>query len=228
MKKISLISLTLFIICCNSNPNQMIVTGNVDGLRKGTIYLQKQLDSTIISLDSTKIKGNSNFKLNTVIDEPDIYYLYLDKEDGDSLNDIITFFGNKGEIVINTRLVTFDSGFEISGSKNSELLLEYFSIIRKYNLQNLDLLEIFYKAQIENNQNRIDSVNGQLENLIKRKYLYSLNFAITNSSNEVSPYIAVSQIPDANRDLLKKLYDTLPENIKSSKYGKVLNNLTVD
>ena len=74
MKKISLISLTLFIICCNSNPNQMIVTGNVDGLRKGTIYLQKQLDSTIISLDSTKIKGNSNFKLNTVIDEPDIYY----------------------------------------------------------------------------------------------------------------------------------------------------------
>jgi hypothetical protein len=124
--------------------------------------------------------------------------------------------------------LTFDSGFEISGSKNSELLLEYFSIIRKYNLQNLDLLEIFYKAQIENNQNRIDSVNSQLENLIKRKYLYSLNFAITNSSNEISPYIAVSQIPDANRDLLKKLYDTLPEKIKSSKYGKVLNNLTED
>ena len=90
------------------------------------------------------------------------------------------------------------------------------------------MLEIFYKAQIENNQNRIDSVNGQLENLIKRKYLYSLNFAITNSSYEVSPYIAVSQIPDANRDLLKKLYDTLPENIKSSKYGEVLNNLTID
>jgi predicted phosphoadenosine phosphosulfate sulfurtransferase len=125
-------------------------------------------------------------------------------------------------------LLTFDSGFKISGSKNSELLIEYFSIIRKYNLQNLDLLEIFYKAQIENNQNRIDSVNAQLENLIKRKYLYSLNFAITNSSNEVSPYIAVSQIPDANKGLLRKLYDTLPENIKISKYGKILNNLTID
>ena len=228
MKKISLISLTLFIICCNSNPNQMIVTGNVDGLRKGTIYLQKQLDSTIISLDSTKIKGNSNFKLNTVIDEPDIYYLYLDKEDGDSLNDIITFFGNKGEININTTLSTFDSSYEISGSKNSELLREYFSIIRKYNLQNLDLLEIFYNAQINNNQKRIDSVNEKIENLIKRKYLYSLNFSITNSENEISPYIAVSQIPDANKDLLKKVYDTLPENIKVSKYGRVLMELSVD
>ena len=100
--------------------------------------------------------------------------------------------------------------------------------MRKYNLQNLDLLEIFYKAQIENNQFRIDSVNSQLENLIKRKYLYSLNFAITNSSNEVSPYIAVSQIPDANRDLLLKLYDTLTESVKMSKYGKILNDLTTD
>ena len=228
MKKTLLTFITLFTVSCNSDKNQMIVSGDVDGLRKGIIYLQKEQDSTIVSLDSIKITGNSNFKLSTKIDEPDIYYLYLDKNDGDSLNDIITFFGNKGEVVINTRLLTFDSGFKISGSKNSELLIEYFSIIRKYNLQNLDLLEIFYKAQIENNQNRIDSVNAQLENLIKRKYLYSLNFAITNSSNEVSPYIAVSQIPDANKGLLRKLYDTLPENIKISKYGKILNNLTID
>ena len=228
MKKISLISLTLFIICCNSDQNNMIVSGNVDGLRKGTIYLQKEIDSTIVSLDSLKIRGNSNFKLNTIIDEPDIYYLYLDKEDGDSLNDIITFFGNKGEIYINTMLSTFDSSYEISGSKNSELLREYFSIIRKYNLQNLDLLEIFYNAQINDNQKRIDSVNERLENLIKRKYLYSLNFSITHSQNEISPYIAVSQIPDANKDLLRKVYDTLPENIKVSKYGKVLMELSVD
>ena len=228
MKKISLIILALFIICCNSDQNNMIVSGNVDGLRKGTIYLQKEIDSTIVSLDSLKIRGNSNFKLNTIIDEPDIYYLYLDKEDGDSLNDIITFFGNKGEININTMLSTFDSSYEISGSKNSELLREYFSIIRKYNLQNLDLLEIFYNAQINDNQKRIDSVNERLENLIKRKYLYSLNFSITNSQNEISPYIAVSQIPDANKDLLRKVYDTLPENIKVSKYGKVLMELSLD
>jgi len=228
MKKTSLISIALFIICCNSDQNQMIVSGKVDGLRKGTIYLQKELDSTIVSLDSVKINGNSDFKLSTVIDEPDIYYLYLNKDDGDSLNDIITFFGNKGEINISTRLSTFDSSYEISGSKNSELLREYFSIIRKYNLQNLDLLEIFYNAQINNNQKRIDSVNEKLENLIKRKYLYSLNFSITNSENEISPYIAVSQIPDANKDLLKKVYDTLPENIKVSKYGKVLMELSVD
>tara|TARA_B100001057_G_scaffold175936_1_gene176590 strand:- start:30 stop:650 length:621 start_codon:yes stop_codon:yes gene_type:complete len=206
----------------------MSVSGNVDGLMKGTLFLQSQKDSVVVNLDSMYMKGDGNFKLSTYINEPDIFYLYLDKQDGDSLNDIITFFGNKGDIQINTRLNTFDTSFEISGSENSDHLNEYNSIIRKYNMQNLDLLEIFYNAQIENNQKRIDSVNSELENLIRKKYLYTLNFSITNSANEISPYIAVSQIPDANIDLLRKVYDTLPERIKDSKYGKILKEITSD
>ena len=229
MKKEFLIfSLLILTFSCSTNEKKMIVSGNIDGLKKGTIYLQKQQDSIIVSIDSILVDGNSNFKLETEINEPDIYYLYLDKNDGDSLNDIITFFGNNGEINIQTSLKNFDSSYEISGSKNTELLQEYFSIIRKFNLQNLDLLEIFYKAQIENNQAKIDSVNTQIENLIKRKYLYTLNFATNNSEFEISPYLAVSQIADANQEFLLKLYDTLPEKIKNSKYGKILQTLTLD
>ena len=229
MKKEFLIfSLLILTFSCSTNEKKMIVSGNIDGLKKGTIYLQKQQDSIIVSIDSILVEGNSNFKLETEINEPDIYYLFLDKNDGDSLNDIITFFGNNGEINIKTSLKNFDSSYEISGSKNTELLQEYFSIIRKFNLQNLDLLEIFYKAQIENNQAKIDSVNTQIENLIKRKYLYTLNFATNNSEFEISPYIAVSQIADANKEFLLKLYDTLPEKIKKSKYGKILQTLTLD
>ncbi len=228
MKKVLIIMSTLLIMGCNSSKDNMLVFGNVDGLMKGTLFLQAQKDSIVVNLDSIYLKGDGNFKLSTYINEPDIFYLYLDKEDGDSLNDIITFFGNEGDIQINTRLSTFDSSFEISGSENSDLLNEYNSIIRKYNMQNLDLLEIFYNAQIENNQTRIDSINSELENLIRKKYLYTLNFSITNSANEISPYIAVSQIPDANVDLLRKLYDTLPEKIKDSKYGKILEEITID
>ena len=219
---------TVLIMGCNSSKDNMSVFGNVDGLMKGTLFLQAQKDSIVVNLDSIYLKGDGNFKLSTYINEPDIFYLYLDKQDGDSLNDIITFFGNEGDIQINTRLSTFDSSFEVSGSENSNLLNEYNSIIRKYNMQNLDLLEIFYNAQIENNQIRIDSVNSELENLIRKKYLYTLNFSITNSANEISPYIAVSQIPDANVDLLRKVYDTLPDKIKDSKYGKILKEITID
>ena len=228
MNKTLLVMITLAIISCSSNENKMTISGNVEGLMKGTLYLQYEKDSTVVNIDSVYLKGQSNYKLTTNIKEPDIYYLYLEKEDGDSLNDIIPFFGNKGEIEINTRLSTFDSSYEITGSKNSDLLQEYNSIMRQYNSQNLDLLEIFYNAQIENNQKRIDSVNSELENLIRKKYLYTLNFSITNSENEISPYIAVSQIPDANIELLRKLYDTLPLVVKDSKYGKILRNITIN
>tara|TARA_A100001015_G_C14885687_1_gene670338 strand:+ start:189 stop:839 length:651 start_codon:yes stop_codon:yes gene_type:complete len=215
-------------ISCGTNENNMTISGNIDGLMKGSLYLQYEKDSTIVNLDSIYLKGKGDYKLETNITEPDLYYLYLDKKDGDTLNDIIMFFGEKGEIEINSRLSTFESSYEISGSKNSDLLIEYNSIMRQYNFQNLDLLEIFYKAQINSNQKRIDSVNIELENLIRKKYLYSLNFSITNAENEVSPYIAVSQIPDANINLLRKLYDTLPNKIKNSKYGKILKKIIID
>ena len=228
MKNKIILIIAILIISCSSNENEMIVSGNVDGLKIGTLYLQAEKDSLVVNLDSVYLRGGGNYKLSTNIVEPDIYYLYLDKEDGDSLNDIIAFFGNKGKIEINTRLSTFDSSYEIKGSRNSDLLKEYNSIMRQYNSQNLDLLEIFYNAQIENNQKRIDSVNLELENLIRKKYLYTLNFSITKSENEISPYIAVSQIPDANIELLRKLYDTLPLIVKDSKYGKILRNITIN
>ena len=159
MKKLLILGLLLLTYSCSSDKNIMIVSGDIDGLKKGTIYLQKQKDSIIVSIDSMLINGQSDFSLEAIIDEPDIYFLYLDKNDGELLNDKITFFGNIGKININTRLQTFDSGYEISGSKNSELLSEYLSVKRKFNYQNLDLLEIFYKAKSEKNQKIIDSVN---------------------------------------------------------------------
>jgi len=146
MKNTLIFTLLLLIFSCSTDNNKMIVSGEIEGLKKGTLYLQEIQDSIIVSIDSMIIDGKSDFLLEARIDEPDIYYLYLDKNDGESLNDIITFFGNIGEININTRLQTFDSGYEISGSKNSKLLGEYLSVKRKFNFQNLDLLEIFYKA----------------------------------------------------------------------------------
>ena len=108
----------------------MNVIGNIEGLRKGDLYLQKVDNGLIINVDSVKIKGNSNFTLNSKIDSPEIFYLYLKKDDGDSLNDRILFFGEKGNIKINTILKTFESSASIEGSENNDLLNEYISFKR--------------------------------------------------------------------------------------------------
>ena len=220
---ILLLSVTITYSCNNSESNNyMSVSGKIDGLRKGKLYLQQFVDSVFISIDSTVVNNEFEFNLGTEIIEPDIYYLYLDKVDGDSVNDRIKFFGDSGEITINSRLITFDSNAEISGSKNQTLMEEYQLIIRKFNLENLDLLEIYYDSQINGNNKRFDSVNDAINNLIKRKYLYSLNFASTNADYEISPFILTTEVPDANKELLKQVYDKFNDSIKVSKYGKLL------
>jgi len=206
----------------------MSVIGKIDGLRKGSLFLQKFVDSAFISIDSTKVNDDFEFNMGITINEPDIYYLYLDKFDGDSLNDRIKFFGDIGEITINSRVNTFDSTAEILGSDNQTLMEEYISIIRKFNLENLDLLEIYYDSQINENNRRFDSVNDAIDNLIKRKYLYSLNFATTNSNYEISPYILTTEVPDANKELLKQVYDKFNDSIRFSKYGKLLMEIIGD
>ena len=218
-----LLSITIIYSCNNrESKNYMSVIGKIDGLRKGSLFIQEFVDTTFISIDSTMVNDDFEFNMGISIDEPDIYYLYLDKFDGDSLNDRIKFFGDIGEITINSRVNTFDSTAEILGSDNQTLMEEYISIIRKFNLENLDLLEIYYDSQINGNNRRFDSVNDAIDNLIKRKYLYSLNFATTNANHEISPYILTTEVPDANKELLKQVYDKFNDSIKVSKYGKLL------
>ena len=74
----------LIIIGCDKAPkpeeNTMILSGTINGLRKGTLYLQKIKDSLMVNVDSVKVNGNPDFKFKTEIESPEIYYLYLNKE----------------------------------------------------------------------------------------------------------------------------------------------------
>ena len=201
----------------------MKISGSINGLKKGKLFLQKVKDSTLINVDSFEVKGTSNFILSDNIIGSEIYYLYLNKDDGDSLNDRIPFFGEKGEIEIRTRLSTFESSAIISGSKNQLILEEYNSMIRRFNTENLNLIKDFVNNKdIINDENRLLNLEKESERLMRRKYLYSLNFASIHNESEVAPYIALYEIPDANPILLDSVFIKLSPKIKDSKYGKLL------
>ena len=166
--------LGLLMFNCEQNPktvlnsDMMIVKGQVEGLRKGKLFLQKFQDSIMINVDSTLVEGTPEFEFKTPLETAEVFYLYLDKEDGDSLNDRILFFGEKGTIEINTLLKTFESSAKITGSKNQELLQEYISFSRKFNDQNLELMKEFYEAQMVRNTKRADSIEEKMNKLLKR------------------------------------------------------------
>ena len=204
----------------------MHVSGRVDGLRKGTLFLQKVLDSSLIDIDSIVINGNPEFNFKTKIESPEIYYLYLNKDDGDTLNDRVMFFAEKGEIIINTLLKTFESSAKVSGSENQELLQEYRKISRQFNAKNLEYIKAYINnAKSSNDSRSSDSIQKEMDNLLKRRYLYALNFAITHGDNVIAPYIALTEVSDANIKYLDTVASKLTEEVKSSKYGKLLIDL---
>jgi len=229
-KNCQLIILLLLVLSCISegvnDMDTIEVKGSIKGLRKGTLYLQKIRDSILIDLDSVVLKGSSDFKLKTKINSPEIFYLYLDKKDGDTLNDRIRFFGEKGTIEINTLLKTYESSAEISGSENHLLLEEYLTFIRKFDQENLKLVKVYFNELRENNvSKKLDSIQKKMDNLLLRRYLFTLNFASTNSNREIAPYLLLTEVNDTSIKLLDSVMVKLSPEVKLSKYGKNLQVL---
>ena len=223
MKKIFVISLALLASFCSS-PSQknMRISGKIDGLRKGTLYLQKMVDTALVSVDSVEIKGDDSFQMGDDITSPEFYFLSLDKDDGDSLTDKILFFGEEGDIKINTLLRTFGSSAKVEGSENQILWEEYQSIMRKFNRQNLENFEKFTENQEElSTEERAERLEKANENLLKRKYLFALNFAMNNADKEVAAYIGSYEVSDVIPVFLDSLYNKLSPEVQASKYGKV-------
>lgn len=223
MKKFALVLLALaFLAACSNEEKNLTITGKVQGLKKGTLYLQKIEDTSLVSLDSVKVRGNENFTFETYIESPQVLYLYLNKVDNNQYDDRVLFFAEPGEMVVNTTLKNFETDVVVEGSENQKKLMEYRQMMQQFNNRNLDLIQQNLMAKKNQNQATIDSTTQEFGNLLKRRYLYTVNFAINNKDYEIAPYLAISEVYDANIKYLDTIYKSLTPEVKASKYGKGL------
>ena len=222
MKKVLFILSLLLILSCNEKESDLIVTGHIKGLKKGTLYLQKLKDTALITMDSLNVNGELPFEFHSNLEEPEVLYLTLNNNS--SITHRISFFANKGITEINTTLKRFTYDAKIKGSIQQEKIDEYYGIISKFNDQRLEYIKDQFEAQKSENDSLIQATNLEADNIIKRKYLYTVNFALNNKDIEVAPYVALTEIYDANIKFLDTIYNVLPEHIANSKYGKELSS----
>jgi len=202
----------------------MFVTGKVKGLKKGTLYLQQVPDSTLVTIDSLEINGDGEFSFKTKLESPEIFYLYLDKKDNNDINDRITFFGEAGNITINTSWNTFDTNVKIEGSATQKKLEEYRKTMSKFNKRGLEIMQSATNSEVPIDSLQWDSIQKLTNKNIQRSYLYALNFALNNKDSYVAPYIALTEVSDANIKYLDSINNSLTPEVASSKYGKALKN----
>ncbi|MCB0460871.1 MAG: DUF4369 domain-containing protein [Flavobacteriaceae bacterium] len=220
MKKIilSVIAISVLLSCGGNGKDTLTVNGEIKNLKKGTLYLQKVIDTLVVSVDSITLDGKNTFSLSDKVESPELYYLTLDKSPEKS----IPFFGEPGTVTINTRLDKFVFSAVINGLKNQQLLDEYNKMIGQYSGKRLDLVKADFEAKRNKDSIKVDSIANAINSLIKSKYRYTANFIITHPDNEVAPYLALTEFYDANIKWLDSVNNSLTPRIKESKYGKQL------
>ena len=222
MKKIIVVLVVsiLMIACSSKKDGNMIVEGTIKGLKKGTLYLQKMNDTAIISMDSVNVLGDGNFRLTDNIESPIMYYLTYD---GNANDKRILFFGGKGTITINDNMSTFGFSPEITGSPNQLVLDKFLKINNQFKNQRLEFIKKEFDARQSKNIDLIENLEEDYNRMIKRKYLYTTNFALSNSDSEAAAYIALTELYDANIKLLDTINKKLSMVVKNSTYGKRLD-----
>ncbi|APZ47758.1 thiol:disulfide interchange protein [Polaribacter reichenbachii] len=219
MKKfITVLSLSIILFACSSKKEgNMIVQGQIKGLKKGKLYLQKMVDTVLVSVDSIALLGADTFKLTDNVDSPVLYYLTFD---GNTTDKRILFFGEKGTITINDKVDNFGSFPNISGSKNQEILDRYNVVRKKFQNKRLDFIKKDFDAKRAKDEDLIKQLEVDYKRLVKRRVLYTTNFAITNSDSEVAPYLGLTEMYDASLQMLDTVNNTLSPRVKESDYGK--------
>jgi hypothetical protein len=225
MKKTIIAFVTLIVLAsCNQNESKgnVHITGNIKGLKKGTLYIQRIVDTTLVVIDTINIDGSAAFESDLDLTSPEMLYLFLDRGVSNSLDNNLPFFAEPGNITIETSLDHYLSDAKITGSKNQEIFEEYKKINTRFTDENLTLIEKKFNAIKSQNTKAIDSLTAKQDSNIKRKYLFATNFALNNRDYEVSPFIALSEIYDINVKYLDTIQKSMSPKVAKSLYGKKL------
>ncbi len=219
------------LISCNKKDNEgknLHISGNIEGLSQGKLYIQQVQDSTLKILDSIIIKGDSNFETYINVESPEMLYLFLDRGQTNSIDNNLPFFAEPGEMNIKTTLKAFFADAKITGSKNHDLYVEFKQMMSKFNDKNMGLV----KKELENfqtkNKNNLDSISTEANKLTRKKYLYVANFASTHGDKEIAPFIALSEIADINIRYLDSIDIKMKPEVAKSKYGKMLKEYVAE
>ena len=226
-KIIVLVLATVTLIACKEEKKEntnLHLSGNIEGLSQGKLYIQQLKDSTLAVMDSITIKGDSKFQVDLNIDGPEMLYIFLDRGQTNSIDNNLQFFAEPGNMTIETTLDAFFANAKVTGSKNHDLYVEFNEMKSKFNDKKMALIEHEFKNITEKKSNNKDSIIDANNKLIRKRYLYTANFASIHGDKEIAPYLALTEIADINIRYLDTIESKMKPEVAKSKYGKMLKS----
>jgi hypothetical protein len=222
---ISALAGLLLVACADEKqPKSLRITGNVEGFKRGTLYIKGVADTAWVTMDSIRIDGDSHFVSDIDLKSPEMLHLFMDRGATNSIDNSLMFFAEPGKMHIETSLDQFYSKARITGSKNHDLYEEFKKIDSRFKNQLLEITEAHLKAMQEQKPFDQEDAARQADIITKRRYLSTINFAVNHKDHEVAPYLALAQVNKASLPYLDTIYNSLTPGVAGSKYGKLLKS----
>lgn len=200
----------------------------VKDLKKGTLYLERVQDSILVAVDSMQITQEKPIVLEADLNHPELFYVLLDRNKADDFDNRIPFFGEAGNISIQTTLDGYVTKAEVVGSPTQDIFNSYNKVISQFNNEELDLLAAYLQAQISQNSDSLALLEKQSTSLAKRKILFTANFAVNNRTSVIAPYLALYNLTSDSKSLLDTIAASMSDDVRNSSYGKQLRDYLAD
>ena len=239
MKKFILIfTILITILSCDSDSNEYVLNGTIDGVKDGMLVTLKRFENNKpITVDTTQVEqGSFTFKGN--VETPDIYALYIQNVRGNLPfileNKKLNFTMYKDSLAVS----------KIKGSKENDVAQEFMNGTMKIRKEAMSLKNELRQAQKDRDTVFMSSYNDKMNDLKEKNTQYTIDYIKENNTQIfgalllenllLNKAISVKEINEINETFSQNIHDSPPgkrineklSSILSTKEGAVAPNFT--
>ncbi|WP_320017845.1 TlpA disulfide reductase family protein [Labilibaculum manganireducens] len=218
MKKIfiAIAAIGLFLGSCTSK-DQYKLTGKVEGMTEGKVYLSKLQDNKLEKTDSTEMTA-TGFSFEGTVASPDLYYLELEGQRG-----AIQLFLENTAITVDANVENLREA-KVTGSLNQDVLTNFGALQKGFQEKQQALYSEYQKAAEAKNQVAMDSIEAEFNKSEADKFTASKEFLKLNGNTAAAAFVAYRIASPLEVAEMEEVYAVLGENALKSSYAGLLKD----
>ncbi len=182
MKKLFVFGIALsFLLSCQQEP-KYVITGSLDGLNEGVVYLQKRVSGDYVKVDSAEVVEGA-FVLEGMVDSPEMYYFMVDGKRGAA-----RFFLENSEITVSGHVDTMYQ-VEVEGSSVQDEFVAYNESLEPFNDEFREFYQLRNQANEAGNEEMVEAYSARSDSLYEVFTDFQLSYVKENPASYVSPTV---------------------------------------
>lgn len=216
---VAILILSLAVFSCQRAKDEFSIKGSIAGVEKGKVYLQKIVDGSPKSIDSTNVEGGK-FAFKGKMETPDIRILKLNQHDY-----FAQFFVDNAEITVTAKKDSLRNT-KVTGSPSQDIFQIYIKEYERMSKQGNDLQQKYQAAMSGGKADEAKKAEIDFKAMIEDMNVFTKNFVKEHNNSVVGAYIALLQLSNQiDGAELESITSKFPAEIGKSEYVIKLKEL---